>query len=315
MRRISTATRVVDKFGAGKDGFTNGDAVAGLPSTDLEDVWFDHVQEEIANAVEASGQTLDASNRAQLLKAIGIVGGHGQCRLSVASATSLKLSPYNGRNVVVNGLPLQIPAAGITVTNAGLTASTLYYVYLAGTTAASALVLSTTGHVNGANGVEVKSGDATQTLVGMIYTNASSQFVDSSTSRYCLNWFNRRNLQANAQGLNLTTTSLSAVELSTTLRCGFLNWADEQVYASAAGNMFNVTTGDGSGAQLTIDGATPIGPAQNATSFTGGQAYPYNSATSNAQPSEGVHFTTLYAQATTGGTATFSCNNSVLLRG
>lgn len=70
MRRISTATRVIDKFGAGKDGFTNGDAVAGLPATDLEDVFFDHVQEEIANVVEGAGIALDGSNRAQLLAAL-----------------------------------------------------------------------------------------------------------------------------------------------------------------------------------------------------------------------------------------------------
>jgi hypothetical protein len=70
MRRISTATRVPNKFGPGKDGFTNGDAVGGIPATDLEDVWFDSVQEEIANAVEASGQTLDPNDRTQLTKAM-----------------------------------------------------------------------------------------------------------------------------------------------------------------------------------------------------------------------------------------------------
>jgi len=69
MRRISTSTRVVDKFGAGKDGFTNGNAVSGIAATDLEDVWFDHVQEEIANAVESSGQTLNPADRTQLSKA------------------------------------------------------------------------------------------------------------------------------------------------------------------------------------------------------------------------------------------------------
>jgi hypothetical protein len=48
--------------------------------------------------------------------------GQGQCRLSVASTTSLLLSPYNGNNVVVNGLPEQIPAGGLTLSNSGLQA-------------------------------------------------------------------------------------------------------------------------------------------------------------------------------------------------
>lgn len=74
MRRISTATKVVDKFGTGKHGFTDGNAVGGIPATDLEAAWFDHVQEELANAVEAAGLTLDPSNRAQLVSAIRTLG-------------------------------------------------------------------------------------------------------------------------------------------------------------------------------------------------------------------------------------------------
>lgn len=70
MRRISTATKSVDKFGAGKHGFTNGNAVGGIPATDLEDSWFDHVQEEIANVIEDLGVALDPNNRAQLLAAL-----------------------------------------------------------------------------------------------------------------------------------------------------------------------------------------------------------------------------------------------------
>lgn len=70
MRRISTATKVVDKWGPGKPGFTDGNAVTGVPATDLEAAWFDQVQEEIAGAIEAAGIALDSSNRAQLTAAI-----------------------------------------------------------------------------------------------------------------------------------------------------------------------------------------------------------------------------------------------------
>lgn len=70
MKRISTATKVVDKFGAGKPGFTNGNAVTGIASTDLESDWFDHVQEEISNVIEATGGAVDGSAYTQLLTAI-----------------------------------------------------------------------------------------------------------------------------------------------------------------------------------------------------------------------------------------------------
>lgn len=92
MRRISTATRVTNKFGAGKDGFTNGDPVGGIAATDLEDVWFDHVQEEIATFVEAAGLVLDPANRSQLLAAVQALfaakAGNSAQTFSVAAATA-----------------------------------------------------------------------------------------------------------------------------------------------------------------------------------------------------------------------------------
>jgi len=74
MRRISTATKVTDKFGAGKHGFTNGNAALGTAATDLEDQWFDHVQEELANVIEAAGIAVDGSVRTQLLSALRAAG-------------------------------------------------------------------------------------------------------------------------------------------------------------------------------------------------------------------------------------------------
>jgi hypothetical protein len=73
MRRISTATKVVDKFGAGKHGFTDGDAVGGIPSTDLEAQLFDHIQEELCAIIESIGGVVDGSSRNQVLTAIKIM--------------------------------------------------------------------------------------------------------------------------------------------------------------------------------------------------------------------------------------------------
>lgn len=70
MRRISTATKVTDKFGVGKHGFTDGNSVTGIPSTDLEGQFFDHVQEELAGIVEATGGAVDGSSRTQVLNSI-----------------------------------------------------------------------------------------------------------------------------------------------------------------------------------------------------------------------------------------------------
>ncbi|MFY2646310.1 hypothetical protein ACOTDF_32485, partial [Achromobacter insuavis] len=70
MRRIATPTRHLNKFGPGRDGFTNGDPIAGIPSTDLQAEWFDALQEEVAAVAETGGVALDPNNNAQLLQGI-----------------------------------------------------------------------------------------------------------------------------------------------------------------------------------------------------------------------------------------------------
>ncbi|WP_058665350.1 hypothetical protein [Achromobacter xylosoxidans] len=70
MRRIATSTRHLNKFGPGRDGFTNGDPIAGIPSTDLQAEWFDTLQEEVAAVAETGGVALDPNNNAQLLQGI-----------------------------------------------------------------------------------------------------------------------------------------------------------------------------------------------------------------------------------------------------
>ncbi|MDA5535794.1 hypothetical protein [Yersinia mollaretii] len=70
MHRIDTPTAQVDKFGAGKNGFTRGNPQTGVPATALDDDYFDAIQEEIAGVVESTGVVLDKSNRTQLLTAL-----------------------------------------------------------------------------------------------------------------------------------------------------------------------------------------------------------------------------------------------------
>ncbi|HEN3664257.1 TPA: hypothetical protein U5E42_004091 [Yersinia enterocolitica] len=70
MHRIDTPTAQVDKFGAGKNGFTRGNPQTGVPATALDDDYFDAIQEEIAGVVESTGVALDKSNRTQLLTAL-----------------------------------------------------------------------------------------------------------------------------------------------------------------------------------------------------------------------------------------------------
>lgn len=70
MHRIDTKTAQKDKFGAGKNGFTRGTPQTGTPATDLDDDYFDMLQEELCSVVEASGASLEKGRHDQLLTAL-----------------------------------------------------------------------------------------------------------------------------------------------------------------------------------------------------------------------------------------------------
>ncbi|MCO4156912.1 phage tail protein [Citrobacter amalonaticus] len=74
MHRIDTATAQKDKFGAGKNGFTRGNPQTGTPATDLDDDYFDMLQEELCGLVEAAGLVLDKGKHNQLLDSLFRIG-------------------------------------------------------------------------------------------------------------------------------------------------------------------------------------------------------------------------------------------------
>lgn len=98
MERIQTSTKSVDKFGAGKHGFTNGNPSTGTPSTQLDEAWCDSLQEEIANTIEGAGLTLNLADRTQLRQAITAMVTGAQKAVIISSAT-FEASVANGEVV------------------------------------------------------------------------------------------------------------------------------------------------------------------------------------------------------------------------
>ncbi|AMO47633.1 RNA polymerase beta [Enterobacter sp. FY-07] len=97
MHRIDTSTAQVDKFGAGKNGFTAGNPQTGTPATDLDEAFFDMLQEELAGVVEASGAVLDKTKHNQLLTALKALllsraNPFGDIKADGAAAVALALS-------------------------------------------------------------------------------------------------------------------------------------------------------------------------------------------------------------------------------
>lgn len=134
-------------------------------------------------------------------------------RMQLDSATQISLQRFAGSRVSVNGEIITLDSSGLTCsttamrigatgTDAGaaLTTNTLYYVYVSNNSATYAprsLRCSTTApsSYNGIKYLATSGNGANWRFVGWVRTNGSTQFVDSDTQRFVINYYNRRDLR------------------------------------------------------------------------------------------------------------------------
>lgn len=167
----------------------------------------------------------------------------GQCRLTYTSTTVLTLIPYNGNGLVLKTGSVwgthTLGSAGITLGISGLSAATLYYVYVYNNAGTLTLEGSTTAYeVETTNGYAVKIGDATRLLVGLVYMNAGPLFADSVTLRYTRSWYNDRGVYGEASyTADASTASATLVELHTEIRLKAVIWSGETVNVHSFGSV------------------------------------------------------------------------------
>lgn len=246
----------------------------------------------------------DVINRANPLAA--------QCRLGYVSASVVRLSRRGGKKIPVkNGSSWEyweIPSAGVDIASTDLAANdTAYYVYAKIAASALALEVSATGHAADSDtGVEIKSGDATRTLVGMV-RKTGGNFQDSITQRFTRSWFNRRRLPLfNAFTADRTTASATFVELSTEIRVEFISWAGEMAAASVIANAHHPTAGNRTEAMIAVDAATTaLGAGGRMTAPANAYVVPLPAHGRDNTLPEGYHYLTLSGRSVDGGTATF----------
>jgi hypothetical protein len=223
---------------------------------------------------------------------------NGTSTIQVNSTTQIQLN-VGVIPLKVGGVFISRPiTSAVTISNGGLAASTVYFVYAADSSG-TILELSTTGHATDTTfGVETKSGDATRTLVGMVRTNGSTQFVDSGSQRFLISWFNRGPKTSNKSLVtDRTTTAGTATELSSADRVEFLAWAGAVLLTeggaaanSGAANSFTTLGADGSSS---ITGA-----------FMQGTTFQNASISGQVTVAEGYHFASVFG-AVSAGTGTW----------
>jgi hypothetical protein len=195
--------------------------------------------------------------------AIVYVGPTNSGELTFTSTTALAFKPYNGDTIKINGVVMQTPSAGIAGLGAptsvflnGVAAQTLainttYFIYAFSNSGTVTADFSTTGHSPSATagnvGTEIKTGDDTRSLIGMVRTGGTVIYAaDIQTA----SWFNR-------QG---KTSSVNGATGATGTTISFVTWATESVHVdlqcwtSNASSTFNNSSINIDGSQVGTNG-------------------------------------------------------------
>ncbi len=306
-------------FSTAVGGYPNGALLASANGTGM---WRSTVDNNTSNP-DAGGANWVAGFSAPLAVGTATASQHavqygqlnqGQCYFQYSSTTTVSLVPYNGQNLVINGIPQQVPTGGIAISNTGLAASTLYYFYAAMSGGSMILEASTTGHVLGTNGVQVKSGDATRTLVGMAFTNTSTpgQFVQTLSSRCVASWYNRKPsaiFLIAASGSTFTNTSLGNVLPAANIT--FVGWVEDAIQFGSSGSAQGTTAGTNLTIGVAQDGVLQLNQEMTIPSANGFVPYSLNL---SGPIGEGFHTISLQGSISASSAAVAPGTNYVYVR-
>jgi len=255
---------------------------------------------------------------------VNTYAGGGQ--LTYVSTTALKFAPFNGSTIIINGAAYSIPSAGIAGlgntsvlingVSGNLAANTLYYVYCFNNAGTLTADYSTTGHSTSATagnvGTEIKTGDDTRSLIGMIRTVAGGAFSNAAATPFVLSWFNRRRVTSRITDTTVrTTASATFVELSSAFRAQFLMWAGEMPDLRFTGNAY-ANPASNFGLDLRIDTAT-VGIISAGTSSAAVNAVQIGLTGHAVALAEGYHQAMVYGLCQ--GGATLGINDNTTFSG
>jgi hypothetical protein len=236
-------------------------------------------------------------------------------RLTVLNNSTLQFKPFRGDRIKINGLIYQIPAAGIVglgwsgvfvngVAGQSLVNGTTYRVYCFNNAGVLTADYSTTAHATsttaGNVGVEIKSGDDTRSLIGLIIASASPNvFYDTPIYRNTRSWFNPQRVTFQ-NVLSSYTFSTSMIPI---VSCWAVCFAGERAQVDIS--MYFANTLDG---QIVYVGAGVDSASNNYVGVNcqyGNYAYTAANSVATDNLSEGQHSFSVMAAIQGGGTMNY----------
>lgn len=244
-----------------------------------------------------TGGLADWDEAVQITDPVGLVTtGTFQGRLQRDSATQISVQRFSGNWIEVDGEAVSIGSTGLaisttqglisdggTITATAPSSSTLYYVYVGSPVDGVAQLRLCATAPTSSLGVYSLGTSAAQRrwrFVGWVRTNASTQFVDTTTDRLVVNYYNRqpRTIVLNpaysdgntATTFTTTSTTWTAANAGTGATASYIATGEDAIYVTAFSRCDNsganttlVGIGDNSGSNCASE-ATMVG----STAFT-----------------------------------------------
>ncbi|PWT90377.1 MAG: hypothetical protein C5B54_07290 [Acidobacteria bacterium] len=243
------------------------------------------------------------------------VGGGGVLRF--VSGTQLSYLPFRGGDIIVNGQVVPIlPGLGIVgltntscfvegVPNQSLAQNTFYRVYAfdnAGTlTADFSVVGHETSNTPGNVGTEIKIGDDSRSLIGIIYAESgTAQFIDDRFRRYVRSWFNDPGIHLQRWfTASRATMSGIPVSLNPEILIAWINFADELITLTYTGGVWapNATR---IYTNIAVDGVAHMEGSFNSPVTYADSRVLHVLVRVNHRPTEGIHMADIFGASTTG---------------
>jgi microcystin-dependent protein len=213
--------------------------------------------------------------------------------VGASPATTLRFIPARGNLIRIDGEIYRIPRAGIAANNTGvhlngvpgqnLVVATLYYVYLFDDNGVLTFDYSTIGYETDDEGTEIKIGDPSRTLIGLIYTATGATFYDTEQYRFTRSWFNRSRTTIFVQA----TVTITSTTIVNAIGSSVVAFANEPLFGSATWYGTNTVS-----ANIIISpGLNNVSKGAAAVTTNGLQAK-YETGTASATwniPNDGVH--------------------------
>lgn len=237
-----------------------------------------------------------------------LVVGINNFRL-IKSGANLTLEAVNGNLVDINGkiyAVTTIPTIGV----GGLSASTLYYIYLYDSSGTATLEASATGYTVDSSGRANKTGTATKRLMGLGYTTAGTAWADTAAQRFVRSWDNDRGVSLrNSFTTARATSSASLVELNTEIRVEFVSLPGDLLHIGFVGSA-QVSAALSATSALGIDGTAPEDSYQYTSGYTTNAQVSFNAGIARSDLATGYHYATGLGSTSTGTTTWFGSGSA-----